>query len=234
MSQKNRVATRAKPTDILSHWGKLLENLSFSPQEFYTKLEKALCDRKVPGLDVSRVDWKEGGPLSARREYLRLTRERLVFDVCAAPFGTGFFVSWWFGRKPLKFGLIALLLCIWAIWQVGKLAQQLFELDDAQTALVTGACLLGLFLLAAREILADVDAFLMKIPFVGYVYEKYLRRITFYRVDLMLMYQSAVHAAVLQVIDEIMEAEGAQPLPEIDRKPVFKELLAPQTTSARW
>jgi hypothetical protein len=221
------VAKKAKPTDVYAHWGNLLERLNFSSQDFYSRLEKALCSRQVPGLDMSRVDWKEGGPLSAKREYLRLTRERLVFDICAAPFGTGFFVSWWFGRKP-HLGPLLLLLCAFAILAAGQLAQWYFSLDLFQTFAVVGSILLGLFLVAVREILADVDAFLMKIPFVGYIYERYLRSITYYRIDLMLMYQTAVHAAVLEVIDEITKAEGIQPLSELARKPVLSRLLQPQ------
>ena len=33
---------------------------------------------------------------SAKREYLRMQRGKYAFDICAAPFGNGFFVSWWF------------------------------------------------------------------------------------------------------------------------------------------
>ena len=33
--------------------------------------------------------------LSASREYLRIKHGDLVFDVCAAPFGKDFFISWW-------------------------------------------------------------------------------------------------------------------------------------------
>jgi hypothetical protein len=53
-------------------------------------VETALEERQVPDLKYARVEWPEGGMLSDRREYLRITRERL--DVCGAPFGTGFFV----------------------------------------------------------------------------------------------------------------------------------------------
>ena|ERR1043166_2217817 len=96
MSQsKNNLAKRAKPVDVISHWPKLIENLRFSSQEFYSRAEKALAERQVPDLKIRRVDWKEGGPQSPRREYLRLQRERLIFDVCGASFGKEFFVSLW-------------------------------------------------------------------------------------------------------------------------------------------
>ncbi len=34
------------------------------------------------------------------RIYQRIGRKKLVFDVCGAPFGKGFFVSWWMGPLP--------------------------------------------------------------------------------------------------------------------------------------
>ena len=39
------------------------------------------------------------------------------------------------------------------------------------------------------------------------------------------MYQQAVHAAVMQVIDDISQAKGIRPLSELDRRPVFQELF---------
>jgi hypothetical protein len=41
------------------------------------------------------MQMKEGGFFSASREYFTASRKTLCFDVCAAPFGTAFFVSWW-------------------------------------------------------------------------------------------------------------------------------------------
>ncbi len=38
---------------------------------------------------------KEGGLFSSRREYLRISKERYNYYVCASPFGLSFFVSWW-------------------------------------------------------------------------------------------------------------------------------------------
>jgi hypothetical protein len=38
------------------------------------------------------------------------------------------------------------------------------------------------------------------------------------------MYQEAVHAAVLEVIDEITAHHGIKSLTEMERKPIFNEL----------
>src|SRR5437868_3878078 len=87
------------PSVVVSHWSTLIENLQASPLQFYQSVEAALTRRQVPETKNSRVDYKESGVLSAQREYLHITRERMIFDVCAAPFGTGFFVSWWLAEK---------------------------------------------------------------------------------------------------------------------------------------
>src|SRR5205807_1194847 len=84
--------------------------------EFYDRMEAALQARSIPELEVSRVDIKEGGPMTPRREYLRLRRERLVFDICAMPFGSGFYVSEWFWRQPRRLALLILLVLAAIIW----------------------------------------------------------------------------------------------------------------------
>jgi hypothetical protein len=91
---------RASPSIVISHWYFLFEGMQASPREFYAAVELAIQTRQVPDARTSRVDWKEGGLLSARREYLRVRRKKLVFDVCGAPFGPNFFVSWWLGELP--------------------------------------------------------------------------------------------------------------------------------------
>src|ERR1043166_2535624 len=105
-----RLETCPRREDVLHYWPELIEGMRFSTKEFYDRTETALQARSIPELEVSRVDFKEGGPLSPRREYLRLRRERLVFDICAMPFGTGFYVSEWFWSQPRRMGLIALLI----------------------------------------------------------------------------------------------------------------------------
>ena len=102
----------AKKVSItLSHWFNLIEGLQDSPQQFYSSVEEALKSRGLPDITVSRVDYREGGLLSAKREYLRVHRKEHIFDICAAPIGKGFFVSWWMGETPPG-GLWALILMI--------------------------------------------------------------------------------------------------------------------------
>ena len=110
--RKRRAGRQPHQSEILEHEVTLYKGLQFSPQEFYARVEKALKDRQIPDIVIERVDWPEGGVLSPKREYLRASREHVVFDICAAPFGTGFFISTWFDVRPPNLGLPAVLLFI--------------------------------------------------------------------------------------------------------------------------
>jgi len=64
--------------EVLDHWYAPVFGFNASTQEFYRAIEAELKSRQVPGLEISRVEYSEGGLLSQKREYLRLYRERLV------------------------------------------------------------------------------------------------------------------------------------------------------------
>ncbi len=79
---------KRKPIDIRQPTYALIDGFQSSTEDFYRSIEDELSARKLPGLDISRIDLREGNAISVRRDYLRLRRERLTFDVCSAPFGT--------------------------------------------------------------------------------------------------------------------------------------------------
>lgn len=83
---------------VLARWHRLVDGLQASPKAFYARVEERVEQRQIPQLKVSRTHWPEAGALSSAREYLRLERLGYRFDICAAPFGRGFFVSWWLVR----------------------------------------------------------------------------------------------------------------------------------------
>src|SRR5436305_60720 len=103
---------KPKKVEVLNHWYVLAPSFKTSTREFYGDVEKELKDRQVPGLEMSRVEFSEGGMLSDKREYLRMTRERLVFDVCGAPFGTAYFFSCRFAEIPAVIHLWQLLVLL--------------------------------------------------------------------------------------------------------------------------
>jgi hypothetical protein len=242
--RKNKVAKRASPTEVLDHWPKLIERLQYSPQEFYAKIEQALAERKVPDPKFNRVDWPEGGILSDRREYLRISRERLIFDICGAPFGSGFFVSIWMGEKPLRLGLLVVCFLLVAGLTVVnamlpaslgiyRIMWAQFGMEPQATNLSLLGVLAGLVVLMLIKVGPNPDAFLLGLPIVGYFYERYFRKITYYRIDRMCMYQQAVNAAVMQVIEEITSAQCIKPVSDLERRPVLRDVLHRQGSNAR-
>jgi hypothetical protein len=104
-----------KVSSILSHWHKLFEGFQESPQRIYGLMEEAIKRRKIPDVKISRISYPEAGALSARREYLRVRRKEHIFDICAAPFGTGFFVSWWLGEPKTFFWLLASIIFVFIL-----------------------------------------------------------------------------------------------------------------------
>lgn len=87
----------AKPTEILSHWNTRVSGMQQSAKEFYGLLEHALQNHGLKDCSTERVSLSEGGLFSSKREYLQVRRGEHVFHVCAAPYGDGFFLSWWLG-----------------------------------------------------------------------------------------------------------------------------------------
>jgi len=109
--QHKRIMAR-KVTAVLSHWHKLFEGMQASPQQIYSQMEEAINKREIPDVKISRISYPEAGALSARREYLRVQRMDYIFDICAAPFGTGFFVSWWLGNTQKFSWLLAIIIVV--------------------------------------------------------------------------------------------------------------------------
>jgi hypothetical protein len=92
-------AIKSSPIETKSNWHHSFSNFQFSSQEFYQRVEESVKKHEIPNVSFSRVTHSQAGIFSSRREYLRISREEYIFDVCAAPFGTDFFVSWWLGES---------------------------------------------------------------------------------------------------------------------------------------
>lgn len=97
------------PEDILDNWDFYFPDVQFSTLEFYDSVEAILQEREIPKAEYSRVEFSEYGSFfDQQRLYLRIQNYPYSFDICAAPYGKGFFVSWWFGED---IGLFRRLLC---------------------------------------------------------------------------------------------------------------------------
>jgi hypothetical protein len=69
----------------------------------------------------------------------------------------------------------------------------------------------------------DWVSYVLTVPVVGWLLERFFLPQTYYRIDTALMFQQAVHAAVMEVIDGLTKAKGLRSLSETERKPILRE-----------
>lgn len=216
-----------QPLDaVISHWSTLIEGFHVSPLAFYDAVEAALARREVPETKNSRIDYKEGGLLSANREYLHVTREKLAFDICGAPFGTGFFVSWWLVDQRPRLNPILRVVLIF--FMVNFVAWTWLQMGFAVGSSVVMVLVLGGLVVADRLAAGGDfnDGVLRVIPMIGPLYVWLFKQASYYRIDTMDMFQQAVHNAVLEVIDVMTKDKGIRALSEMERKPIMREFYA--------
>ena len=93
---------------IHSSWDHHFPGLQLKSDEFYQTIQDSIKAQQLPGVSINRISLSQSGILSAKREYLRVSRNGLIFDICFAPFGTSSFASWWLGEtRGIIKGLIA-------------------------------------------------------------------------------------------------------------------------------
>ena len=226
-----------KKADVIEHWYALVPGFSTSGKEFYTGIEQELKTREVPGLDIAYIDFAEGGVLSSKREYLRMTPERLVFDICAAPFGTAFFFS-------CRFAQIPAVIKLWQLLVVMVAAFMLTMLTLNYAGLIYAGLILGGLLLVAVLVfliyllrnavalgLKDLDATLIKSPVFGPIYENWFRKETYYRHDTRLMYCDTINSVVKAKVEEVTGAKGIKLIRYMENCPMLSELYKPNPVS---
>jgi hypothetical protein len=81
--------------ELLNHWNILIPRLSYSSKEFYETLTNKLNEHGVRNLKVKVIEKNTGSVLSGKRLYAEVSFDDYIYDVCAAPFGKSFFVSYW-------------------------------------------------------------------------------------------------------------------------------------------
>ena len=204
---------------VISNWHTLYEHFSTSTQDFYAAVEEAIWTRKLPHIQVSRVLWSEGGAGSPKREYLRVQRQRVAFDICSAPYGDGHFFSWWLVRIPPRRGILSALgiMCValgltWIFdlmfspllpdsLIVGTVIRMIFPL------LLFPLALLLMGYLVQEGILGD-EEWVMSLPVIGRLYAFVFNPLTYYRLDTAMMFRDSIKSAVDEVIKELREEKG--------------------------
>jgi len=219
-----------KKGDTLDSWIAFLDNFSFSPQEFYAAIEKELHARKIPGMDISREEFAEGGLLSDNRIYLRLFRERLAIYTCASPFGSGggYFFSCRTVYVPALVRLWHIVAALIFFGTVGVILINLLGFTFAGIAMVALLfALAGVLRNAATSTFADMDALLLRIPVVSTIYEDWFRAETYWREDTRIVYLQRIPALIKELAEEITAAKGVKLVQQYQCAPIFGELYKP-------
>ncbi len=202
---------RRKSPEVIKYEHGTYEDCECSPNEFYTSIEDELKVRQMPGLTIERIEHREGGLLSAKRQYLRLRRERLVFDVCLAPFGTYWFFSRRYSYIPSTLRLWELLLVLLLLAGVEGFYVSLFGLMFG--SILFGSSLLAIGLLMQNLIvlgLNDLDAALIQIPVLGTLYEVCFRKETYQREDTRNAYITIIDAILQEKVKNLMDEKNAK------------------------
>jgi hypothetical protein len=211
----------SKP-QVEGHWHSLIEGFATSSLDFYELVKAGIARRQIPDLKISQVEWKESGLGSGKRSYLRVSREGLNFDICAAPFGTGYFFSWWLAKIPrvlldfaVLFGIaFAGLICLAIAGREGC---------GGIVAAPIGffGMLFGLgFLVRYGEM--GLEPTVLSMPITGFLYAFFFRPQTYFNEDTAIMFRESVHHAVLEAIDQVTTAQGVRGLSEEARKITFR------------
>jgi len=86
--------------NITSTWHRSFANQHYSAQEFYRLVDAAIREKKITHLSIERVIYSD--TFLGSREYLQIRRSDQMILICAAPFGTDYFISWRQGQ-PVHF-----------------------------------------------------------------------------------------------------------------------------------
>ncbi len=215
---------------VEGHWHSLIESFSTSSLDFYELVKANIARREIPDLKISEVEWKQGGLGSGKRVYLRVSREGLNFDICAAPFGTGYFFSWWLAKIKRVF-LDLLFIVVYLV--VGFMLYRAMS-GDSQNGEPSHGCaavfiapliffgvLLGLgFLVRYGDMGAEPTV--LSMPITGFFYGLIFRPQTYFNEDTATMFRESIHHAVTEAIDQVTSAQGVRGLSEDARKITFQ------------
>lgn len=181
------VFSRRARESVVDHWHEFVENFEMEPLEFYELVHQELNQRQVPGLGTFCVTHAEGGTGSADRLYLRLDRHAGHFDICAAPFGTGFYFSYRY-IVPTPVGVV-----MGILWGLGMIA------------LVTGLATIFGYLHWLTAIPVGMGAMLLwTIAILS------RRKETYHRMDTNLMYLATVPTVVKKIVEQVTLHQGVQ------------------------
>lgn len=217
-------AEHIKRTTPLSYWCNVFE-FQYSPKSFYALVEQNLAKWQVPDLLQGYILMREGTVFSPKRLYLQMRRERIVFEICAAPFGTGFFVSSRLFDRRREATWVDYLIAAFLSLGIGALAWSQFGLIPS--VVVVGFVVTTIWSVMRLGVSVDatwLDEQITKIPSLGRIYESLFHPNTYFRQDQTNMYREVVHSAVMRTIEQMTSEKGQKPPSELASRPTVNDL----------
>jgi hypothetical protein len=86
--------------EVINNWSMLFPHFTYSSKTFYEQLRESLKEHGVEDIQYSTKNIAIGHLASQRRVYMSITWKEFTYDVCAAPFGDGYFFSYWGLQEP--------------------------------------------------------------------------------------------------------------------------------------
>ena len=220
---------------VEGHWHSLIEGFSTSSLDFYELVKAGIARREIPDLNISQVEWKQGGLGAGKRVYLRVSREGLNFDICAAPFGTGYFFSWWLAKiSRALLDLLFIFLCLFVAFLLyrsmsgtsGDGEMMVSDPSPGCAGLLLKPLIFFGFLLVLGFFVRYGDRGLeptvLSMPITGFFYGLIFRPSSYFNEDTAIMFRESVHHAVTEAIDQVTTAQGVRGLSEEARKITFE------------
>lgn len=192
--------------NVVSSWATLIDDFNTSGMDFFAEVKAAVESRAVPAVSFQLLDIKESGVLSDKRTYLRIKRDDLHFDLGAAPYGTGFFFSWWLVRQgaryPWAYTLGFFLVVLLTFGMISNLYGLAFGFLIASVVLVV----LG------RSGLIGPEEHVTQAPLIGGLYRRFVNPATYHSLDVVAMFQESIRRAVNEALDATLKQQGRQAL----------------------
>lgn len=199
---------KRKRPHVYSQWITPLLEFSSDTAKFYEAIEEGFKAWQLPELVTERIIYKDGSFLSPGREYLRVRRESLIFDIVSAKFGASW---WWFScrssvlqRSLRGWEIIVFLAAVGAF-----AASYIYTFGPVIGGVALASTLLMLLtvMVAARS-WNGLDDLLLRLPVIGALYEAVFRAESYYRDDTRRMYVSVVDFLVREKVREFAAAAG--------------------------
>lgn len=219
---------KRKKSVVRAHWYVPMVDYETFAADFYTSIEAEINGRNFPSVEVSRIVFKEGGLLSSGRAYLRIRRERILFDVGTGPFGN----CWYYSTRgcilPRKIYLWEILLALATIGSFAMLYIMSFGMTIGLAVLAVTMIAIAALLMQAGK-WPGLDDFLLNLPVIGGIYELFFRPETYHRQDSRHMFIDLVNHFIREKVKEDALAHGREDVQFIEVKDVeqpmgFKDL----------